>query len=463
MLGVNHQRGRPSGLHPLVIGFMSLPVTFLLGFFIALRLQGWRYRRLMDEYGLEVRDVFVRTLNGETGLVEPVEPVRPGLPDISATLVVAAVLTVLVVLAVLLHRSRTTGVPIGAQLIGGLFPPPPAGFSALLALGAGVTSLAFLFDVGKLWAYRGMSQDDIAIAMEEHLYEVAFSLLLPIDFVALGFMVLAWLLHRRVKRTPYSPALVSGFGFWLAVAVFVFSFFKASLLAPLLSMSMGSSSAQFSADHDVQIVEEGEAAISDVESIRYQIPGSGSEVRRATGTVTNAGVDNWEKAIMRVEFLDDAATVCLTEHLEVPYIAAGMSRDFSTPKMSRPEYSSATCEPTQVKMTLMAYDLDSRSNPDPVDYASEAAPIAAVVVEEDHVAGNVFLSVAGEIPEAAEPSPAAVLSGMDFEVMDAQGIRLDWCFRGTPVEGDPGRFQSKRFHSPVAKGVYVEAVAAACG
>ena len=446
---------RSRGLHPLVIGLIAFPVMLVVAFFGAVEFRSRRYRSLRDEYNDAMREWFARDLGGEEGLVQPTEPVAPALLSFQALLTIAAVLSLLVVTVVVLVRARRTGVSVRSQLADGLIPPPPGGIFALLALGAGIASVVAMLDVGQLTAYEGMSQDDIDIAMERSIEDIGMSLFIPIDFVALGLLLLAWLLHSRVKRTPGAPRMVSRVGFLLALAVFVFSFFKASILVPMLTTSFGVMSAQLEAEQDLHIATLDAGALIDVQPVFYFGAGGGEQLRRATGTVTNSGLDNWESATIEVRFVDGSGAVCVAEIIEVPYVAAGVSKAFSTDRMNEPEYHAAECEPTSVTMDLRAYDIDSRSQPDLEDYVLPEASPSASVVEEEHMAGRAWLTVEGEIEPGTSPA-------LTFEVADAQGVRLEWCFDGVPVEGAPERFETGRYHSPMPAGLYTQALAADC-
>ncbi|GAA1604179.1 hypothetical protein [Leucobacter chromiireducens] len=322
----------------------------------------------------------------------------------------------------------------------------------------GVLSMAVLcwaaweiLGIGNAFGYEGLSVDDAKAKMSEDNIAIIFD---PVGFlIALGLVIASFIIHK-VGGT----GLTLG-GLIATAALFVLSFFRVSMLVPMLFGAIGGMTSTVYSSDDLRVPTADNSIVDPGQLIMYQ---GGEGVRIATA-FANTSDEHWESATLALEYSDASGVVCgVYEHVE-RFLGPGQRVEVSTEFLAAAtRYADPSCVPVAASAELTSIDVDSRAEIPEADYVQQdsAAPeLASLYVSEEPgiVSSVVTVSVAGAVsPEAVDSlqgTDGRARLPMAFELVDHEGQRLAWCFAPEDVQPDGG-FITGKYHSPVEPGSY---------
>ena len=325
---------------------------------------------------------------------------------------------------------------------------PVLGF---LSVAAALWAAYEVLGIGNLFGYAGLSNDDAAAKAQEDALAAFFD---PIGFMILLALLGATITFFAIARTGVTK------GSLIATALlFVLSFFKVSMIFPMLFSAMGTMGTTVSNESDARAPVTEEYLLDPAQLIIYQ---GGEGVRIATA-FANTGDEHWEAATLLLTHNDASGVVCgVYEHVE-RFLGPGQRVEVTTEFLAAAtRYADPSCVPVAASAELTSIDVDSRAEIPEADYVQQdsAAPeLASLYVSEEPgiVSSVVTVSVAGAVsPEAVDSlqgTDGRARLPMAFELVDHEGQRLAWCFAPEDVQPDGG-FITGKYHSPVEPGSY---------
>lgn len=305
--------------------------------------------------------------------------------------------------------------------------------------------------LGDVFGYAGLSNDDVDQELNRSVLGALFD---PVALVVTTVILVGSIVIHLIARTTTTKVSMI-----ISIVFYVLSFFRVSLVVSMMLSAAGAfgSSIQNMPDERVPTAEE---LVIEAPKLAVYRDSNGT---RVTTALTNATEEHWESATVAVTVLSADGTVCRQYEAEEARLAPQERREFVGEFLDPAVmYSDSSCVPASATVTAVGVDVDSRSEIDPAEYPGAAVTpsYAALAPREEQgiVPGRIELSVAGALtPESMEllRSDSSLAAG--FEVADAQGVRLAWCFRPLEVTAD-GSFVTRGFHSPVESGLYIRAI-----
>lgn len=321
----------------------------------------------------------------------------------------------------------------------------------------GVLSMAVLcwaaweiLGIGNAFGYDGLSVDDAEAKMAEDGFAIFFD---PVGFlIALGLVIASFVIHKVGGTRLTLGGLIA------TAALFVLSFFRVSMLVPMLFTSIGGVSSVYSSD-DLRAPTAENSVVEPAQLIMYQ---GGEGVRIATA-FTNASDEHWESATLVLTYSDAAGAPCGVYERKESFLAPQQRVEVTTEFLSAvTRYADPACVPVTAAAELASIDVDSRAEIPEADYRRQETTVPGLaslsIIEEPLIAGGVvMLSVTGSVDPAAveglRGSNGQAQLPMAFELVDHSGLRLAWCFTPEDVQPD-GSFVTRQYHSPVEPGLY---------
>lgn len=320
-----------------------------------------------------------------------------------------------------------------------------------LSVAAAIWAAYEVLGIGNIFGYIGLSNDDAAAKAAEDMLLTIFD---PIGFMILVSLLVVTIIFFVAARTPVTK------GSLIATALFfVLSFFRVSMIFPLIFTGLGSATAIVANDPDIRAPATEEYALDPAQLVRYQ----GDEGVRVVTAFANISDEHWESATLVLTYSDAAGAACGSyEHVErliAPQERVEVASEFLA---ATSRYADPSCVPVTATAELTTIDIDSRTGgaePDPRPQRSAMPELASLSISEEPLiaGGVVMLSVTGSVdPAAVEglrgPNGQAQLP-MAFELVNHEGLRLAWCFKPEEVQPD-GSFVTRQYHSPVEPGLY---------
>jgi hypothetical protein len=360
------------------------------------------------------------------------------------------------------YRSRTGSVLSEVDIITyhaapqAQYPRPPAHKPQIfLNIASILVVLWALFEalgLANLFAFAGLTNDDADAAASSMVLEGLFD---PIGFaIMLALLTAALVIHLCSRAMRHFSNAMTRTGLIITTVLFVLSFFRISMLLPFLFGSLGMMSNEGQNGPDERTPTAEEFSLEPAQLITYRE----AQGVRISGALANISDEPWQAATVSLSFSDAAGTVCgQFEHVE-EFVSAGERRPMTTQFMDAAgNYDSASCTPVSATAELVRIDVDTRSESATLDYESNQ-PVPAFAslapVEQEVISGIVELSVAGVVaPESLSVLREGSTLPVGFEVVDQQGLRLNWCFEPSDVAPD-GSFTTRDFHSPVDPGEF---------
>lgn len=305
--------------------------------------------------------------------------------------------------------------------------------------------------VSNFFDVTGMSNDDAKMAAESMAWKLLFD---PAGFaLSLSLLVSAFVIHALSKQMQAFSTAATRTGLIVTGAAFVLSFFKVSIVFPLLFSSLGIAANELKNGSDVRTPAAEEFILEAAQLIQYR----GSPGVRIASALTNNSKDHWQNATVAVTYTDAGGAACGGLEQIEDHIAPGQQRAMVTDFLSAAMYySDPSCVPVTATAKLVSIDIDSRPEIMQADYESTALVFDSLMpLEEPGIGGGVVkLSVAGALsPESMSTLRDGTRLPVGFEVADQQGLRLDRCFKPDDVAAD-GTFTTGTYHSPVDPGEF---------
>lgn len=325
---------------------------------------------------------------------------------------------------------------------------PVLGF---LSVAAALWAVYEVLGIGNVFGYVGLSNDDAAAKAQEDVAQAFFD---PVGFVVLLGLLGATIVFYWITKTGVTK------GSLIATAIlFVLSFFRVSMIFPLIFSGMGTAVATVSNESDSRAPRAEEYVLDTAQLVRYE----GDEGVRVTTALTNTTDEHWESATVVLTYSDAAGAVCGTYERNEDFLAPQERVEVTTEFLAAAtRFVDPSCVPATAEAELTSIDMDSRAEIPESDYEGRrptAPELTSLSVAETAgiVDSVVMLSVTGAVVPGVEgPLPMA------FELVDHDGLRLAWCFKPEDVQPD-GSFVTKQYHSPVEPGLYTSvAVVPSC-
>lgn len=305
----------------------------------------------------------------------------------------------------------------------------------------------------------GLSNDDAAMLFESTAWKLFFD---PVGFAILTSLFAAsFVIHAISKSMSDYSYGTTRTGLIATGVAFVLSLFRVSILFPLLFGSLGMANNSLENGSDVRTPMAEEFVLEAAQLIQYR---DASGVRITTA-FTNNSTDHWQSATLAITYLDAGGAACGRFEQVEDYIAPGQQRSMTTKFLTAAiYYDDPSCVPATATSELVSIDVDSRSQIILTDYERPPALVFTSLMpfEEPGIGGGVVkLSVAGTVAPESLEALGMLEEGnrlpVGFEVIDQQGLRLDWCFEPENIAPD-GTFMTDNFHSPVDAGEFRSAV-----
>ncbi|NLC97635.1 MAG: hypothetical protein GX678_00950 [Actinomycetales bacterium] len=331
----------------------------------------------------------------------------------------------------------------------------------VLGIAAMLWMIYEVLGVSNLFGYGGLSNDDLDGRRMGDALTAFFD---PIGWVITTFiLVVSIIIHsvaKRIARRAGTTSTTTKVSMIISIVFYVLGFFRISMIFPMLFSTIGSMG-QVSENLPDQRVPTTEELVVAAPQLAHYHDSNGT---RISTSLTNATDEHWESAAITITVNGAEGDVCTQFEHEESWIAPGEQRDYVSGFLNPAiDYSSSSCIPTNVTVTGSSVDIDSRSQINEADYAAthDTPEYAALTVQETAgiLSSYIDVSVVGSLaPESLNMirDDGSFVGG--FEIADATGVRLEWCFKPYEVSVD-GDFNTRKFHSPVEPGVYVNVVA----
>jgi hypothetical protein len=323
-----------------------------------------------------------------------------------------------------------------------------------------VYAVCTAFGVPELFSYSaGLSRDDAELARQQSIEDIATGILLPIDSIILFVLsAVVTALHVGARKSEFGATRMTKTGMFVTLGSFVLSLFKFSVFFPMLFSSIGYGASMAHSSPDLHAPSAEEYVLSDVELIGYT-----SDAKRVTASIKNTSSYDWESVTVDFVLEDAAGKACYRADQEVKYVGKGQAAQLSTGRIETYMLSQPSCRATAVQTAVTQFDADSRSTKAPENNAHRTPSFTSVkpLIEPDAL-GNLSASVTGVVDGASLKHLNLETGRLDtgelmFELVRADGVRLDMCFKPKVIAPD-GSFTTSRYHSPVGPGEIASAV-----
>lgn len=315
--------------------------------------------------------------------------------------------------------------------------------------------------VSNLFGYGGLSNDDLE---DRRMGDALTAIFDPIAWVVTTFILVVSIVinsvAKRIASRVGATSTTTKVSMIISIVFYVLGFFRVSMIFPMIFAGIGSMGQTMENPSDQRVPTSEELVIAAPQLVQY----NDSNGTRISTSLTNATEEHWEFATVVISVLAEDGTQCLQHEIKETWLAPGEHRDITSTFFDPAVYySDPSCVPGAAEIANTVVDIDSRSEIDQARYqGSSTQPVYAMLtpVEESGILPSIVnLSVHGKL---AEESLGLIRSDgsfeAGFEVADAQGVRLAWCFRPHEIAED-GSFTTRNFHSPIDPGVYLTAVA----
>lgn len=305
--------------------------------------------------------------------------------------------------------------------------------------------------ISNLFAFNGLSNDDAELARESVVLDALFN---PVGFVITTALLAAVIVIFVVARTTTTKVTMI-----VSIVLYVLSFFRISFIFSMLFASAGMVGLSIEAVPDQRSPAAEEIIVTPAELATY----TDSTASRVMTTLTNATDDHWESVTFTVTVQDANGIVCESLTAEEQWLAPGATRNYVSrllgPDIFQDDHS---CVPTSASVMPVSIDIDSREKINESDYRGAGLMPTygeLVVREETHFVPELAkVSVTGSLaPESLGLIAETGSFTAGFEVADAEGRRLQNCFKPRDIAPD-GTFSSRPFFDPVDAGLYVTVI-----
>ncbi|MFC7621500.1 hypothetical protein [Microlunatus sp. GCM10028923] len=345
---------------------------------------------------------------------------------------------------------------------GYLLPPKRHATAAIILNLLGIAAMLWMLyeaiGIEHIFDYQGLSNDDAEAKAARDMAELVWD---PAGLAATTFILVVSIVIHLIARHLAKPgrSTTTKVTMIISVVFYTLSFFRISMVIPLLFSAVGSVSATAQNEPDTRIPSAQELKIEESRLVVYH----DTNGTRVTTVLTNATDEHWQSATIKITVLAADGAACTEGKVEEEWLAPGERREVVTSFLDpTDDFSDPSCVPENVKVSRVRVDVDSRKEIDPFEYTSSAAePVftsLSPVEETESHSSEVKVSVAGILaPESMKLRDRTGSLPRRFEIADAQGRRLAWCFEPGKVAED-GSFTTDEYLRRVDPGKFVKAI-----